>query len=76
MALHTGPARDDLARLAGPRGYPRVLDGVLHDTTKMTAEELISVASGAIQQQLTLLQPSLTPDLSHAVTWPMNTSGR
>ena len=46
------------------------LDGVQHDTTKMSAEQLLALCQGVGQQQMTLLQPALTPDISHAVTWP------
>jgi len=47
------------------------VDGALHDTTKMSGEELLAVASGAMVVQLTLLQPSLTADPNHQITWPM-----
>jgi len=49
------------------------LDGKMHDATSMSAQELVAAASGASSVQLTLLQPALTADISHSVSWPMGT---
>ena len=48
-----------------------IVDGATHDATSMTAGDLIAAASGASAVQLTLLQPTLTPDAQHTISWPV-----
>ena len=47
------------------------IDGAVVDATRMSADELRTAAKGGAAVQLTLLQPKLTPDNAHRVSWPM-----
>jgi len=82
LGLAGGPAKppklESLTPLAQSLGcQPKdvvvqvVLDGATRDATCMTTDELIAAANGATTVQLTLLQPSLTTDNNHKVTWPL-----